>query len=158
MGLEIERKFLVDHGIWNSMPKPEGKEYRQGYLNDDPEKTIRVRIAGDKGFITIKGVTQNNTRDEYEYEIPCKDAEELLAKFTKRQVNKTRYRILYRQKTWEVDVFHDDNQGLVVAEIELLSPDETFHKPSWIGMEVSGDKRYYNSALALNPFKTWKKE
>ena len=158
MGLEIERKFLVDHDRWDRLPKPEGKEYRQGYLNDDPEKTIRVRIAGDKGFITIKGVTINNVRDEYEYEIPCGDALELLEKFTRRQVIKTRYRVLFNQKTWEVDVFHGDNQDLIVAEIELQTADEAFQVPSWVGVEVSGDQRYYNSALVLNPFNTWEKE
>ncbi|MEI6883067.1 MAG: CYTH domain-containing protein [Bacteroidota bacterium] len=158
MGIEIERKFLVDHTLWAELPKPEGKEYRQGYMNDEPGKTIRVRIAGNKGFITIKGATSNNTRDEYEYEIPAGDAEELLEKFTVSQVTKTRYCIIFNQKTWEVDVFHDDNHGLIVAEIELRTADETFEVPSWIGLEVSGDRRYYNSALASNPFTTWKKE
>lgn len=158
MALEIERKFLVDHLQWENLPKPAGKEYMQGYLSDGPEKTIRVRIAGNQGFITIKGPVLKNVRDEYEYEIPADEAAELLEKFTSRQVVKTRYRIPFNMHIWEVDVFRGDNEGLIVAEIELKTADETFAIPSWIDKEVSGNPRYYNSELASNPFNTWEKE
>ncbi len=158
MALEIERKFLVDHTKWSELPKPEGKAYRQGYLNDEPEKTVRVRIAGDKGYITIKGPTVNTVRKEFEFEIPAVDAKEILELFSPRQVEKTRYRILFNQKIWEVDVFGGENEGLVMAEIELSYAGENVAIPSWISKEVTDDSRYYNSYLASNPYISWEKK
>ncbi|MEI6890191.1 MAG: CYTH domain-containing protein [Bacteroidales bacterium] len=158
MGLEIEHKFLVDHAKWSNLPKPAGKLYRQGYLNDEPGKTVRVRIAGDKGFITIKGPTVKTVRKEFEFEIPVSDAKEMLELFSPQQVEKIRYRILFNQKIWEVDVFGGENEGLIMAEIELNHAGETFPIPSWISQEVTEDPRYYNSCLASNPYKTWKKQ
>jgi CYTH domain-containing protein len=155
MALEIERKFLVDLDKWAILPKPEGKLYHQGYLNDEPLKTIRVRVAGDTGYITIKGPVVNTVRHEFEYEIPASEAAEILNLFSPPKVEKIRYRILFNQKTWEVDVFGGENAGLILAEIELGSTDEPFAKPSWIGREVTDDPRYYNSQLASTPYKSW---
>ena len=155
MALEIERKFLVDKAKWAELPKPAGILYRQGYLDDLPGKTIRVRIAGDKGYLTIKGVPINTVRKEFEYEIPCSDALEMIELFTRQQVEKTRYNILFNQKTWEVDVFSGDNEGLIIAEIELTHPGESFSLPSWIGDEVTDDLKYYNSSLASHPYSGW---
>ena len=155
MPVEIERKFLVDHARWQELPRPAGIMYRQGYLNDTPGKTIRVRLAGDKAYLTIKGPTVKASRSEFEYEIPQEDAKEMMALFTPVQVEKVRYRILFNQKTWEVDVFGGENEGLILAEIELSQADESFELPSWAGLEVTDDARYYNSALALNPYKHW---
>jgi len=155
MALEIERKFLVDHLRWAELPKPQGKVYIQGYLNNEPGKTIRVRLAGDKGFLTIKGPTVNTVRHEFEYEIPATEAKEILKLFTSNQVEKVRYNILFNQKTWEVDVFGGLNEGLIIAEIELSSTGEGFETPAWVGTEVTGDPRYYNSCLATNPYKSW---
>jgi len=156
MALEIERKFLVDHAKWAELPKPAGKPYRQGYLNGEPLTTVRVRVAGEKAFLTIKGPSVNAIRSEYEYEIPLKDACEMLDLFKPAEVEKVRYRILFNQKTWEVDVFGGLNEGLILAEIELTNPGETFAIPSWIGLEVTEDPRYYNSYLASNPYKSWR--
>ncbi|MCX6287463.1 MAG: CYTH domain-containing protein [Bacteroidetes bacterium] len=155
MALEIERKFLVDHNKWAELPKPSGTLYRQGYLNDEPGKTIRVRAAGDKGFLTIKGPPLKTVRQEFEFEIPLSDTYEILELFSLRKVEKVRYRILFNQKIWEVDVFDGENEGLILAEIELRQADESFTTPSWIGREVTDDPRYYNSYLASNPYKKW---
>lgn len=155
MGLEIERKFLVDHEKWRNTAKPAGVYYKQGYLTDEPYKTIRVRIAGEKGFITIKGVSENISRKEYEYEIPASEAAELIGGFANSVVEKTRYKISFAGKLWEVDEFAGDNEGLIMAEIELKSEDEAFEKPAWITREVSMDNRFYNSYLAGHPYKTW---
>jgi len=155
MAFEIERKFLVDHTKWAELPKPAGKRYRQGYLNDEPGRTIRVRVAGDTGYITIKGPVVKTTRHEFEYEIPSAEASEILKLFSPAQVEKVRYRILFNQKTWEVDVFGGENEGLILAEIELSHAEEPFAIPSWIGPEVTEDPRYYNSQLASNPYKKW---
>ena len=157
MGLEIERKFLVDHEKWAKVDKPDGTHYRQGYLVDEAIKTIRVRAAGEKGFITIKGSTTGITRKEFEYEIPVEEAIQLIDGFAVSEVEKTRYRITFKGKLWEVDEFWGNNKGLLMAEIELKQEDETFEKPDWITLEVSDDKRYYNSYLAKNPFKDWGK-
>ena len=155
MALEIERKFLVDHEKWADLPKPPGTLYRQGYLNDEPAKTVRIRIAGDKGYLTIKGPAVKAVRNEFEFEIPASEAHEIFMLFASAQVEKVRYRILFNQKTWEVDVFGGENEGLILAEIELSNADELFAVPSWIGKEVTDDPRYYNSNLAANPYKNW---
>lgn len=155
MPLEIERKFLVNRQIWDVMPKPAGIFYRQGYLVGETGKTVRLRIAGEKAFLTIKGPTHNAIRSEYEYQIPVKDAEEMFDLFKPTELQKTRYRIHFNQKVWEVDEFSGDNEGLVIAEVELLQRDEQVSMPSWIDLEVTEDPRYYNSYLAANPYRTW---
>ena len=156
MGVEIERKFLVHHDAWNILVKPNGKDLRQGYILNDPAKTIRVRIAEAKAWLTIKSITLGASRLEYEYEIPIVEAKELLDNFSEGELEKVRYEIDYQGKIWEVDVFSGENNGLIVAEIELLSEDENFECPKWIDVEVTGDKRYYNASLTTYPFKDWK--
>jgi len=155
MGTETERKFLVDHEKWRKLKKPAGVHYRQGYLADGKKLTLRIRIAGTQGFITIKGESTGISRSEFEYKIPVKDAIELLARFALSELEKTRYRITYGGKLWEIDEFVNENEGLIMAEIELEREDEAFEKPGWIGDEVSDDMRYYNSYLAKHPFKSW---
>lgn len=158
MGKEIERKFLVKKEVWNQFNKPAGQYFRQGYLVNETEMTIRVRLTPEKGFFTIKGITNNISRAEYEYEIPVEDAKELLEKFCKSEISKIRYKPVVGNKRWDVDEFLGDNEGLVVAEIELETEDQEFLKPDWIGKEVSGDERYYNACLIEQPFKTWNKK
>ena len=156
MGIEIERKFLVKQEIWAQLEKPDGEFYRQGYLLTDPTKTIRVRQTSEKGFLTIKGISVGASRAEFEYEIPHGEAKELLDQFSVSELSKIRYKILFENKLWEVDEFLGENEGLMVAEIELQSEDETFCIPDWIGQEVTGEEKYYNSNLTLLPFKNWK--
>lgn len=156
MGIEIERKFLVNQEIWNELEKPDGEFYRQGYLLTDPTKTIRVRQTSEKGFLTIKGISVGASRAEFEYEIPHEEAKELLDQFSVSELSKIRYKILYENKLWEVDEFLGENEGLMVAEIELESEYETFSIPKWIVEEVTGEEKYYNSNLTQLPFKNWK--
>ena len=156
MGQEIERKFLVNHSKWKQLSKPEGEQYRQGYLLTDPNRTIRVRQAGSKGFLTVKGPSIGAKRLEYEYEIPFKEAEELLSHFSVSELSKIRYKLPIGNKVWEVDEFLGDSTGLIVAEIELESEDEEFDVPDWIGEEVTNKPEYYNSNLTTNPYKNWK--
>ncbi|RKR83741.1 adenylate cyclase [Mucilaginibacter gracilis] len=155
MGVEIERKFLVDHAKWQTLQKPHGMVIKQGYLLTDPEKTIRIRIKDQLSYITIKGKTKGISRSEYEYPIPLNEANELLSSLCEAVISKTRYCITFAGKLWEVDVFNGDNQGLIVAEIELDDENEQFDTPPWLAAEVSDDARYYNSNLSLNPFKNW---
>ena len=154
--LEIERKFLVtsDQFKADALAK---NEISQGYLNSNPERTVRVRIKGESGFITIKGKGNETgtTRFEWETEIPLSEAKPLLALCEKGVIEKMRYEVKIGKHTFEVDEFYGDNQGLIVAEIELKSEDETFEKPHWLGEEVTNNNRYYNAALSLNPFKNW---
>ena len=153
MGTEIERKFLVTDTRFLS--GQQGTAYKQGYLNREG-CTVRVRIAGDQAFLTIKGKTVGFSRAEFEYSIPLVDAEEMLASLCALPpIEKTRYLIDHAGKCWEVDVFHGANQGLVVAEIELTHENESFDLPPWIGAEVSEDPRYFNSQLASKPFSQW---
>lgn len=155
MPLEIERKFLINHNKWNELAKPDGKRYRQGYLLNDKNKTIRVRLSDACAFITIKGKTTGATRSEFEYNIPVADAKQLLDNFADNEISKTRYEIYYKDKLWETDVFHGENEGLIVAEIELGSEDEKFDIPDWVTEEVTDDPKYYNASLARLPFKKW---
>ena len=152
MAIEIERKFLVKDG-W----RPEGEpiSLRQGYLPLSGPMLVRIRQQDDRAFLTLKGRVDGVTRSEYEYEIPTQDAEELLMRCHKPLIEKMRYLVPVGSYTWEVDVFSGANEGLVVAEIELSSEDEVFDRPDWIGEEVSGDSRYYNSNLAKHPFSEW---
>jgi adenylate cyclase len=155
MGIEIERKFLVDKKQWEQLTKPLGKHYRQGYILSDVTKTIRVRITDEHGYITIKGATQGISRKEYEYIIPVNEGAELLDNFAVSELEKIRYCINFAGKVWEIDEFSGNNEGLLVAEIELKSETETFKLPPWITVEVTDDKRYYNSNLAVKPFNSW---
>ena len=154
MATEIERKFLVTGTEYRNQGK--GTYYQQGYLSSDPERTIRIRVMGDRGMLTIKGKTEGISRAEYEYEIPLAEAKEMLGSLCLRPlIEKTRYRVPFAGKVWEVDEFLGENEGLVVAEIELPTADCPFEKPAWIGEEVSHDPRYYNSNLSKHPFKDW---
>jgi adenylate cyclase len=152
---EIERKFLVRKDLWYALHRPEGEILQQGYLISEPDKTVRIRVTPSSGFLTIKGPAVNATRDEYEYPIPRKDALELLDKFVSKCIDKIRYRIDVKDKTWEIDEFYGVNEGLIIAEIELGDPKESFEKPAWTGEEVTDDHRYSNSWLAEHPFTTW---
>jgi adenylate cyclase len=154
MAKEIERKFLLAGDGWRGLA--EGIDYRQGYLCTGKERTVRVRIAGDHGFLTIKGATRGATRSEYEYEIPLIDAREMLDTLCPQpQIEKKRYTIAYQGFLWEIDEFFGANQGLIVAEIELKEENQSVKRPNWIGQEVTGDPRYYNAALCSAPFSTW---
>ena len=155
MGLEIERKYLVNREKWDSTEKGTGQFYRQGYLLTDPQKTIRVRLSDKDSYITIKGISVGATRAEYEYPIPKEDAEELLDKFAVAGLTKIRYKIAFKNKLWEVDEFLGDNTGLLVAEIELTSEDEYFELPEWVDREVTSEEKYYNSDLSVTPYKNW---
>jgi len=155
MGKEIERKFLINQQKWDSLNKPAGKLFRQGYLLTDKNKTVRVRATETKGFLTIKGQTVGASRLEYEYEIPLDEAVELLDHFSQAELSKTRYEIAFEGKMWEVDVFWGQNEGLIVAEIELESETETFNLPDWVSNEVTEQEKYYNSNLTITPFKNW---
>ena len=155
--LEIERKFLVDKIKWSLTAKPAGVNYLQGYLSIDRDKVVRARIAGDKGFLTIKGRSETFSHPEFEYEIPVNEAAELIRQYTASRVEKVRTRIPAGKHVWEVDEFHGDNEGLLMAEIELINPEDVFEKPVWLGEEVTGDIRYYNAWLSLHPFRTWQR-
>jgi len=157
INMEIERKFLVHKDIWLSVSKPSGILYIQGYLSIDAEKVVRVRVAGDKGYLTIKGKSETFSRPEFEYEIPGAEAREILRLFAPIQVEKVRTRFPAGNRVWEVDEFHGANEGLIIAEIELESPDELFEKPLWVSEEVTMDERYYNAYLSHNPYGEWKK-
>ena len=154
MAQEIERKFLIrDAGIVDSLA---GERLTQGYLSHDKNATVRVRIAGTTGWLTIKGKTVGATRSEFEYPVPEEDARQMLDELCNAGViDKTRYRLPQGELCWEIDVFHGDNDGLIVAEIELPSEDTPFDRPAWLGEEVTGDARYYNSALSSTPFNQW---
>lgn len=148
---EIERKFLVDNPPIENL---KSLSIQQGYLSNDKDKVIRVRTSSTKGFLTIKG-SGLITHKEYEYEIPLDDAIEMLESYCDNKINKERYLYPMGKHTWEIDVFKDDNEGLIVAEIELESEDEIFEKPDWIKKEVTGIKKYYNSNLIKKPYKDW---
>lgn len=152
MAKEIERKFLVSGEF--RQDSPESYRIMQGYICSDPDRTVRVRVRGDKGFLTIKGRSSGDglSRYEWEKEIPVSEAVELMALCGSGVIDKTRYLVPFGRHTYEVDVFHGANEGLVLAEIELAEEQETFEKPSWLGEEVTGDPRYYNSMLSLHPF------
>lgn len=154
MGIEIERKFLVRDG-WRGLA--EGILYRQGYLASRPGCTVRVRAAGNQGYLTIKGGTAGISRAEYEYSIPLEDAVQLLDSLCQPPlIEKTRYRIRVASGlVWEVDEFAGENQGLIIAEVELSHADQSIELPDWIGLEVSDDPRYFNANLAKHPFGRW---
>ena len=156
MNIEIERKFLVKNLNYKS-ESFEKKHIKQGYLNSDKNRTVRIRVSNNTGFITIKGKSNKNgtSRFEWEKEIPVTEAEELLLLCEPTIIEKTRYLIKVGYHTFEVDEFAGDNSGLVVAEIELNSEDEVFEKPNWLSKEVTGDLKYYNSSISKLPFINW---
>jgi CYTH domain-containing protein len=157
MGVEIERKFLLAGDAWRALATP--SLLRQGYLNADPARTVRVRIEGQEAFLTIKSKSVGAARGEWEYPIPVQEASELLDRLCERPlIEKYRRRIPFQGHTWEVDEFLGENAGLAVAEIELATEDEAFARPDWIGAEVTGDPRYYNASLIRLPFSQWKKQ
>lgn len=145
--LEIERKFLVDPAKWNNVTKPEGITIKQGYIFDTEKGVLRVRIKGSQGFLTLKSANTGITRQEFEYEIPLNEAEELLETFCNSYISKTRYIINHHNHTWEIDVFHNQLAPLLLAEIELADESEHFLLPDFITEEVTHDERYYNSNL-----------
>jgi len=155
MGKEIERKFLLANDQWRK--KGEGTLFRQGYILSDPAKTVRVRICNHKGFLTIKGIGKGISRPEFEYEIPFDDADFLLDNFCEHPIlEKIRYRIEHQEMIWEIDEFLGENAGLLLAEIELETENQIFSRPQWVGREVTGITRYYNSSLVKYPYKDWK--
>lgn len=156
--IEIERKFLVTSDAFKEQAFAKNT-IAQGYLNSDPERTVRIRIKGESGFLTIKGKgnASGTTRLEWETELPLVEARPLLAICEKGIIEKIRYEIELGNHIYEVDEFLGDNKGLIIAEIELRKEDETFEKPFWLGKEVTNDHRYYNSFLSKNPFKDWEK-
>ena len=154
MGKEIEKKFLIKNQDYKKLSK--GITVKQGYLSRDPDQVVRVRVYGSKGFITVKGKNIGTVRSEYEYEIPFGDAEEIIDILCERPIiEKYRYHIEMSGFVWEVDQFLGENEGLIIAEIELPAEDTPFPKPDWIGEEVSGDPKYFNSNLVKRPFKNW---
>ncbi len=154
MPKEIERKYLVQKDpAWTSQS---GTQYRQGYLNTTKERIVRVRTIGDQGYLTIKGLTVGATRLEFEYEIPVADADTMLDDLCERPlIEKRRYKVEHDDLTWEIDEFFGENEGLIVAEVELESEDQSFEKPPWIGEEVTDDPRYFNSNLVQHPYSEW---
>ena len=155
MAIEIERKFLVKEKPFHLAKK--SLRIRQGYIVNDQKQVIRVREKGDNYFLTVKGNNIGISRLEFDFPISKEDAEELLEHFCKTtMIDKTRHYVENHGHTWEVDEFHGDNTGLVVAEIELEAEDEQFERPDWVGEEVTSHERYYNMNLAINPFKNWK--
>ncbi len=153
MGIEIERKFLVAGDGWRG----HGRSTRicQGYLNRDKARTVRVRIAGEQAFLTVKGLSAGAVRAEFEYAIPPADAQQLLALCDGPVIDKVRHAVEHEGLVWEIDEFLGDNQGLLLAEVELRSEDQAFARPAWAGEEVTDDPRYYNSNLAEHPFTRW---
>jgi adenylate cyclase len=154
--IEIERKFLVDSDAFKKDSFSQNR-IKQGYLSSVAERTVRVRIKGDKGYITVKGSSNETgmSRFEWEKEIPIEEAEKLLLLCEKGVIDKIRFEVKIGNHTYEVDEFYGANKGLTVAEIELESESETFTKPNWLGIEVTNDNRYYNSNLSNNPFENW---
>ena len=156
MATEIERKFLIHPDEWEVLLKPSPRKIKQAYICKEENKVTRVRIKDDKAFLTIKGNSLNKiSRLEFEYEIPIEDAHEMIINLGGSFIEKDRFEIKNGKHIWEVDVFHGDNEGLIIAEIELTTEEESFEKPDWLGAEVSEDNRYFNVYLETKPFKTW---
>jgi adenylate cyclase len=155
MAIEIEHKFLLANDDWRELVS-HSVRYCQGYMSSQPTSSIRIRISDTTAWLNIKSATIGTQRLEYEYEIPLTDANEMLAQLCKKPIiEKVRHFVTYDNKLWEIDEFSGDNAGLIVAEIELNSLNESFKKPSWLGTEVTDDKRYYNNNLAINPYSQW---
>lgn len=155
MSREIERKFLVRNDGWREQAGP-GTPYRQGYLSLDPERSVRVRTAGDQAFLTIKGQSQGAARDEFEYPIPRRDAEQMLSSLCVQPlIVKMRYVVKDGPHKWEIDEFGGENRGLVLAEIELDDERQEIELPDWVGREVTNDPRYFNLSLVQHPYSEW---
>lgn len=161
MAIEIEKKFLLKSDEWRH--DAEGQKYVQGYINQEPGRTVRVRITEENSYLTIKGKPEESegklgaAKLEFEYIIPQADAEEMISKLCSGPIiSKTRYRVPYKGFIWEIDEFYGENEGLILAEIELDQEDQPFEKPPWIGKEVTSDKRYYNARLSQHPYSEWK--
>ncbi len=154
VGVETERKFLVDGDAWRGEARAR-RALRQGYLAIDGKTTVRVRTDGVSAWLTVKGANTGLSRPEFEYAVPVRDADELLGLCAGRLVEKIRHHVPVGEKLWEVDEFTGANQGLVVAELELADPDEDFVRPEWLGPEVSGDPRYLNANLSVRPYAAW---
>ena len=152
MSIEIERKFLVKSSDWKNLSQSK-ITIIQGYLNSDPERTVRIRIIGEKGVLTIKGKNSGIRRAEFEYDIPLADANALIQLCEKPLIEKIRYYVDHDEMTWEIDEFQGDNSGLIIAEIELKNETQEVKIPHWIGKEVSDKVEYYNSSLIKNPYK-----
>ena len=156
MALEIEHKFIVKNNSWQELVN-KSIEYKQGYLISDNKKSVRIRTTENKAWLNIKSATIGTQRHEYEYEIPITDALEILNNLCEKPlIEKTRHLVPYKQHTWEIDVFKGENEGLIIAEIELDKIGEQFHIPPWIGLEVTQEIKYYNNMLCKNPFKNWR--
>lgn len=155
MGIEIERKFLVKKDKWAQVVKVEKSLFRQGYMISDSQKTVRVRLTDTEAFLTIKGQSVGTARHEFEYNIPAEDARHMLDNLCISELSKIRYFIPHDGHTWEVDEFLGQNEGLIVAEIELDSEDEPFSLPDWVDKDVTSEKKYTNSNLAVKPFRSW---
>jgi adenylate cyclase len=155
MGVEIERKYLVVGDRWRSAVESETR-IMQGYIATTRSATVRVRVAGERAFLTIKGMMKGASRAEYEYPIPPEDAEAMLRDLAVTPpIDKVRYRVRCGSHVWDLDVFAGENAGLIMAEVELEAEDERFQIPDWAGEEVTGDGRYYNVNLATKPFRSW---
>lgn len=155
MGIEIERKFLVKKDKWAQVVKTEKSLFRQGYMISDSQKTVRVRLTDTEAFLTIKGQSFGTARHEFEYNIPTEDARHMLDNLCISELSKIRYFIPHDGHTWEVDEFLGQNAGLIVAEIELDSEDEPFSLPDWVDKDVTAEKKYTNSNLAVRPYGQW---
>jgi adenylate cyclase len=155
MGVEIERKFLLRGEGWRTAVSA-SQAMRQGYLNQEKRCSVRVRVGGGRGWLNLKGVTIGAQRQEFEYEIPLADAQRILDDLSfKPLIEKVRHTVQHEGHVWEIDEFGGANAGLIVAEIELDSPDEPFAKPEWLGEEVTWDERYYNTCLSRHPYQEW---
>ena len=155
MGIEIERKFLVKNETFRNLAQAE--IYLQGFLSTNKKRIVRVRISKGKAWLTIKGISKGALRQEFEYEIPFNDAEYIINNMCKKPtILKKRYRIPMGKLIWEVDEFLNENEGLLLAEIELDAEDQVFDLPEWVGKEVTGNKKYYNAYLVKHPYSTWK--
>lgn len=154
--MEIERKFLVNSAKWYNFPKDKGELVIQGYLACDNFKSIRMRLKGEKGYITIKSNTVNISREEFEFPVDKETAIEIINKFSESRIEKIRFTIAYKGKFWEIDEFLGENKGLIIAEVELESENEQIEIPEWIDKEVSNDTKYYNNNLSKYPYIEWK--
>ena len=156
MGMEIERKYLVRDDRWRGQSRT-AAPYRQGYLSMDPARSVRVRIAGDSAAVTIKGPSSGAARSEFEYPIPIHDAEEILAELcVKPIIAKTRHIVLFAGHKWEIDEFQGENEGLIIAEVEIDDASREIALPDWAGAEVTGDARYFNLNLVTHPYNSWR--
>jgi len=154
MAQEIERKFLPKNDAWRGLAV--GTFYRQGYLSTTKERTVRIRTIKDQGYLTVKGAAKGAVRAEYEYEIPIKDANEMLDRLCERPIiEKERYEIDHKGLIWVVDEFHGENKGLILVEVELSHEDQEIDMPPWVGKEVTGDPKYFNANLIVSPFVRW---